>query len=136
MYSDNDAAAAGVSFSFSGGWSRRDMATGDVGDEPSAFAGVGGAHDVNWRPRLRNTAAETDAEREACAARSEMSLAAREDGGAHVSEPEQGAGIRNAEGIADAGLDWHFTHHTLWSHLCNGEFDGPRDIHAGFPWVV
>jgi hypothetical protein len=43
MYSDNDAAAAGVSFSLSGGWlsggwSRRDMANGDVGDEPSAFA--------------------------------------------------------------------------------------------------
>jgi hypothetical protein len=80
--------------------------------------------------------AETDAEREACAARSEMSLAAREDSGAHVSEPEQGAGMRNAEVIADAGLDWHFTHHALWSQLCNGEFEGPRDIHAGFPWVV
>jgi hypothetical protein len=62
-----------------------------------------------------------------------MSLAAREDSGAHVSELEQGAGMRNAEGIADVGLDWHFTHHTPWSQLCNGEFDGHRDIHAGFP---
>jgi hypothetical protein len=133
MYSDNDAAAAGVSFSLSGGWSRRDTASGHVGDKPSGFAGDGGAHDVNWQPRLRNTAvalntsslwfpvrfgAETDAEWEACAARSEMSLAARENSGAHVSEPEQDAGMRNAEGIADAGLDWHFTHHTLWSQLC------------------
>jgi hypothetical protein len=56
MYSDNDAAAAGVSFSLSGRWSRRDMASGDVADEPSAFAGDGGGHDANWRPRLRNTA--------------------------------------------------------------------------------
>jgi hypothetical protein len=41
--------------------------------------------------------------------------------------------MRNAEGIEDASLDRHFTDHTLVSQLCNGEFDSPRDSHAGFP---